>query len=317
MGVHRLGRRGLGPLCLASAMLAGCSSPSFAPASTGAPGAQGVAQSNQGDLLYAATSTGADIFSYPDGGLVGTLQTPKRAGAICSNADGDVFIGGVNEGGGGSVYEYAHGGTEPIARLHGLFGWPFDCSFDETTQNLAAITAPGSGPDMVAIYTNAKGKPRTYHDATLYGIFSCTYDGSGNLFIDGENYSNKSVVAELPKGTSTFVHVKLTPPAGHLFGKLRWDGTDVAIEELPAQSDYAVVYRVRVTDSKGSIVATTKLAGYNIELASLYDGTAIGLERKHHSAIALWHYPAGGNPYATFGAEKQGFYGAAISAAAH
>ena len=84
------------------------------------------------DLIY----TGREpiyVLSFPALKLVGTIDT--RAGlGMCSNKNGDVFMTYPP----GTIVEYAHGGTQPIATLY-LPGFyeTWGCGVDPTSGDLA------------------------------------------------------------------------------------------------------------------------------------------------------------------------------------
>ena len=105
------------------------------------------------------------------------------------------------------IVEYAHGGSSPVGYLHDneLEDFhPSDCSIDPTTGDLAATNLDGID---VAVYRNARGKPKNYSYVRLTG-FWCGYDGNGNLFVDfvrkRPGDKRTSYIAELPRGSSTF-----------------------------------------------------------------------------------------------------------------
>src|ERR1700688_4758776 len=124
---------------VAAAMLAGCGG-SQAP--IGAPDAmaqsRAIAQArahraSSGALIYATGGCGGTcILSYPQGKLVGSFST--FGGGVCSDAQGNVFLTHN-----GTVYEFAHGGTTPIATLSLPGNSAVGCSVDPVTGNLAVV----------------------------------------------------------------------------------------------------------------------------------------------------------------------------------
>ena len=206
----------------AAALLAGCggSKPPI-----GAPGAMPLASataaradrgtswmlsdtSNE-DLLYASdrqSGVSVDVLSYPKGNVVGQLKFHGMPYGLCSNRSGDVFIPvWSSQTNTNYIYEYAHGGTEPIATLTDS-GVPFGCAVDPTTGNLAVTNVFGLGtgfpPGNVAIYAGAQGTPSYYSDSaiTLYGF--CAYDDAGDLFVTGQRLGDP--IGELPEGSGSF-----------------------------------------------------------------------------------------------------------------
>ena len=125
--------------CVAAAMLAGCggSQPPI-----GAPGAMPqtsalathadrgkssmLPEARSEDLLYASNQGDASseygdvlIFAYPEGKLVGTLTGFSAfVQSLCSDRSGNVFVtASTTDLSQGYVYEYSHGGTQPVATL--------------------------------------------------------------------------------------------------------------------------------------------------------------------------------------------------------
>src|SRR5580700_6025837 len=142
MELSRMGRLGLTTaviFALAGCGGAGTTVPQGAMAQSRAHKASGswmLPEAKGDDLLYLSAARGIYVYSYPKGKHVGTLTTPNYAAYECADATGDVFITSV-EGSQQGVYEYAHGGSQPINFL------PLTearaCSVDPTTGNLAVI----------------------------------------------------------------------------------------------------------------------------------------------------------------------------------
>jgi hypothetical protein len=70
------------------------------------------------DLLYAADAHGGVfVFTYPNGKKVETLAYLYTLGGICSDTKGNVFVPALVGSSASTIYEFAHGGTSPIATL--------------------------------------------------------------------------------------------------------------------------------------------------------------------------------------------------------
>ena len=84
---------------------------------------------------------GVNIYSYPADKLVGQLAggfgSPE---GLCNDKAGNVFVTDTSTG---DVYEYAHGATQRLATLYDNSAplYPFGCSVDPTTNNLAVTSA--------------------------------------------------------------------------------------------------------------------------------------------------------------------------------
>lgn len=113
------------------------------------------------DLVYISSYTNVVwVYSYPNGALVGTLTGFNNPSGICSDANGNVWITNSNAG---TIIEYAHGSTTPIATLNDSGQTPVDCAVDPTTGNLAAADYVSN----VAVYQNAQGSPTYYSTVGL------------------------------------------------------------------------------------------------------------------------------------------------------
>jgi hypothetical protein len=156
-------RYALGP-CLAAAMLAGCGGSQLPIGGAGAmPQTPAAAHDDRsGSLLYVVNGNNNTVtfYSYNDGRLLGTLQGFTAPFGSCVDNVGRVFVTDVAAG---KVFEYAHGGTEPI-KIFVLEKpqQPDSCSVDPLTGNLAVTTDGGSTGGSVAVYRNARGKPTFY-----------------------------------------------------------------------------------------------------------------------------------------------------------
>jgi len=248
----------------------------------------------KGDLLYVTGGCGGTcVFSYPRGKQVGHLGA---AGAsLCSDRSGNVFMPTATSSGNAVVYEYAHGGTTPIATLTlpGLLAE--GCSVDAKSGDLAVTYLCKDcdyGP--VAIFKGARGSPTSYN---VTGVFLsyCGYDNRHNLFADGSGGSKGFALLELPAGGSSLTPISLTQ-AINSAGEVQWDGKYLTIEDLRNP----VIYRFQVAGSAATLVGTTKLHGAGTAAAqSWIQGSTVivpfGANGKPPNEVGLWKYPAGGS----------------------
>jgi len=240
-------------------MLAGCggSQPPI-----GAPGAtfttnkleSRVPRVNTGneDLIYANGPFDTYILFYKTGTLVNTFNTAGEGG-LCSDKHGNVFAPHQDV-----IYEYAHGGTTPIAALPDQGYRPEGCSTDPTSGNLAVANfrTSSSQSGNIAIYKKSKGQPKFYSDPTIQYYLSCSYDNAGNLFLDGQSASKPFLFAELRQGSSMFTNLTLNEENSNP-GAVQWDGHYVAIGANGAK----LIYRVAVSGSQATVVSTIHLYG--------------------------------------------------------
>lgn len=299
-----------------AALLSGCGalplSPSKGQAEISAIAAQGdrghswmLAEAKGDNLLYVSDGVSGNvfIFSYPQAKEVGEITGLNLPEGACVDNAQDVFI--VLEDS-GIIYKYRHGGTKPIARLRDRGGsFPLGCSVSSASGDLAVVNESGRpissssyGPPNIAVYKAAGGKPKIYSDPNLSIMYFCSYDGAGNLFIDGTDYSNDTVLIELPKGSKTFrnivVQQTIKDPGG-----VEWDGRHVAVADRTGASGYAVVYRFTIKGDKGIEVGSTVLGG-DVYVISFWieNHTLIGGD-PGAGAVRFWKYPAGGTATTT------------------
>ncbi len=281
-----------------------------------------------GDLLYVSNfySGYVYVYSYPQGELVGTLTGFVGPAGECSDSDGDVFITAyVNSSRNAStIYEYAHGGTSPIATL-GDPGKAWGCAVDPTTGNLAAANL-GS----VAIYAGARGNPTLYYttsDMSPYGF--CGYDEKGNLYLPVSIGSAPRLgLARLAHGSGSIDAINLNHAIYAHIGFLpsvQWDGKDVTISSVPSDEGHASglvsVFRLEITGSDAKVIGTAKLETRNNNHAgqSWIQGKRIlGVYYYRGTGhVGVWRYPKGGKPARKIGdvpAKDIGtFYGVTVS----
>jgi hypothetical protein len=258
-----------------------------------------LAEAKSEELIYV---TSADLVSAytTSGKLVGNLQVQGTKG-LCSDSNGDVFIPD-----GGAIYEYAHGGTEPIATLNGPSGYysAYGCAVDPTSGNLAVtdFSHEFGASGNVAIYRRASGNPQSFSDSAIDFYVYCGYDDRGNLFVDGMKSSrNNGYLAELPNGGNALTTIDLNETIKRP-SAVQWDGQHVAIGD----SYDHVVYQLSIAGSQGTVVGTTKFKGWDkghgIIQFWINNSSILIPYTAHHEPLSLgtWAYPAGGSPKSKF-----------------
>lgn len=259
------------------------------------------------DLLYISNVRTVTVYSYPQGKLVGTLRRFYSAQGECVDQRGDVFITNL---GTNQIFEYAHGSKKRLRTLTG-YGGPAGCSVDPTTGNLAVSNlAVGS----VAIYENARGKPKLYKDPAFKGYFWCGYDPTGNLFVDGESSGSTFEFAELPKGGSSLKTITLNQNIGFP-GGVQWDGKYMAVGD----QDISVIYQFVINGSEGTKVGTTSLGSGLHDLKQFWIQSRTLIAPNGSASpfgdVLFYNYPAGGNATKKITAGVHGPIGAVVSLA--
>jgi hypothetical protein len=252
--------------------------------------------SSSGDLLYVAGRGAADqgvlyVITYPEGQLVGEVSLPYSGdiGGICSDSNGNIFVPSGED----AIWEYAHGGTQPIATLSVDSGWSNACAVDPRTGNLAVTNDkdyPYKGD--VAIYAGAQGKPTYYSDSEIANPFHCGYDDRGNLFLDGDG-----PFAELLAGSGNLTNITLNKKHNTI-GQVQWDGTYITVTSQNANK----IYRLQISGSTGKVIGTTQLRGpgRNTTSQSWIQGSTIiapigpNSRFRGDDSVGIWNYPAGG-----------------------
>ncbi len=272
------------------------------------------------DLLYIADPGDGFIraYSLTHRKLVGLLYQSNEPNGMCVDKANDVFVPGFN---GGEIVEYAHGLRKPKAKLVQVAVRSMSCSIDPSTGNLAVTTFEGNTGTAgnIAIYANAQGSPTTYSDPAIFEYFFCGYDASGDLFVDGLAPSSRGggfVLAELPKGSSTFTNITLNQTIGQP-GQVQWDGTDLAVGDQTTTN----IYRFAISGSGGTLQGTTKLKGattvddFTIHAPDVIVTNAYTVHSVGWTEALFYHYPAGGRIRKVAGDDKYTIEGVGVSLA--
>jgi hypothetical protein len=255
-------------------------------------------------LLYVSDSgtNEVHVYSFPGGTSEGTLTGFDYPYGMCTDKKGDIWIANFLAH---EILEYAHGGTSPIATLSDPNEYPFACSVDPTTGNLAVsnIFGTGSIAGSIAVYADAQGSPTIYSDSSIYYMEYCGYDKQGDLFMDGTPQSSGSFeLAELPKGGSSIGNITLSGTI-HSPGGVQWWGKYLTVgDDYYESQSTSSVDQIQVSGSTASIVGYTVLTGsayvqgYTIAKSRDRAGKAIVVAPNlaASSNVLFYKYPAGG-----------------------
>jgi hypothetical protein len=201
-----------------------------------------------------------------------------------------------NVGGNTAITEYKVPQT-PIKTLSVDFSFPSSCAMN-TSGDLAVgilVNYSGtSGGGDVVIFKNATGTPTVYGTPLAREYFD-GYDDKGNLFADGFTNSYQFALVELPQGSSKFVTIT-TSNSVQFPGSVQWDGTYLTVFDQLANE----FYQYTVKGNKAQLKGTVQLTGSSdcaqtwIVQGLVYCGDA------GNDNGAVFHYPAGGSPVASF-----------------
>ena len=254
------------------------------------------------NLLYVSEYQEVHVYAYGTDNQVGELDNFTHAAGSCTNTKGDVFVA---NNGAADVLEYAHGKSTPIQTLIDPSPYPADCAVDPSTGNLAVVNQYGASeysPGNVAIYSGAKGKPKTYKVNGFSTYVSGTYDAQGDLLVSDVESSGIKF-AMLPHGGSKFEAITL-PHSGQWAGPgfVRWDGAYFDVEFAIGETSIFVWYTIKGSKGTQEGYTSTEESG---EVGGPYWLGRIGgpksVKRANQLVVCLydgvtgWEYPRGGD----------------------
>jgi hypothetical protein len=295
--------------CAAAAILAGCggSQPPI-----GAPGAMQqtstiaihadrakswmLPEAKRRDLLYISNPHLVKIYTYPGNKKVGSLSFPSAfLYGECTDTAADVFVVDHDFG----AYEYRHGDTTIVASIYNPASDSLGCSVDPVTGTLAITSISGKKVLSTFRYSANRGWrfAKTYTDAAMkYGHF-CSYDNSGNLYVDGTGSSSTDfVLTELPKGNSKLTDISLNQNIGGA-GGIQWDGADLTVAD--STSSPTEIYQFSMSGSNGTKVGSLELDGSDHVAQFWIQGDILIGPDVLNNKVGFWQYPAGGSEIKT------------------
>jgi hypothetical protein len=301
----------LGAFLTAAALLAACTSrepftPTAAPA-VSAPTDQRASwidtAAKSGDLLYVSNLDipGVLVYQYPSGKLAGEIFGRGQIEGLCPDAGGNVWMSSNSLG---VIFEYAHGGSHPIATLKDPGEVPWGCALDPKTGDLAIANFESSkaGPGSISIYKGAKGKPAIYSDSSefLY-IYFVAYGSDGTIYLDGLTNANGFGFAAFHNGKFTPVTLDQSIQYARAIGVVGSD-VDLVDDDSPGNP---VIYRFTIDGSTGKKVGETPLQGsYIIGGFDVVGKALVVANSKGYSGqngdVESFKYPNGGSPVKTF-----------------
>jgi hypothetical protein len=253
------------------------------------------------DLVY--VSAGSSVLVYEYGMKTELFKLPDFTDArgSCSDANGNVY---VTNFGAADILEFRHGASKPTRILLDPEAYPVDCSVDPKTGDLAVLNEYGkieSTPGDLAVYANAKGKPKIYKDSSFTELIACGYDGNGDLIVSG--YSGNSLIfAILPAGGTSLQ--AFSPPLGYQYdgpAYIRWDGKYLVIE-FRDYNDGFIFVRYTISDGSAREEGTTTVELTGVNSGPFWVGKTGTGQRQAANAVVvatadygvyIWSYPQG------------------------
>jgi hypothetical protein len=281
------------------------------------------------DLLYISNQQGeVYVYTYPQGQPVGTLELGADSAGECSDSSGNVFLTTASDSG-GTVYEYAHGGTSPIASLSDP-GLANACSIDPATGDLAVSNyVDHTNPynpyyGSVAIYAGAQGNPTMYYPQQSIQFIFCGYNDKGTLYLTA--YTQSSTLPQLIRlasGSSSFELISVNEKIYDGFGfkpSVQWDGKHITVSSAKdPRSGPVSVYHLRISGSDATVIGTTQLKNrrnHHTGQSWIQGSTIVGIDYKGGSDVSIWSYPKGGKPSHTITkVGGRGLWGVTVSVA--
>ncbi len=259
-----------------------------------------------GDLLYVTNSITVDVFSYPLGKFVQTLDGFDFPKGVCVDAAGNVWVADTNNY---ELKEFARGGKSPEQVLADKAARPVGCAVDPVTGNLAVINE--SSPASIAIYPKATGEAAYYVDKAFDSYVGCVYDDNGDLFVDGQggNSSQTFELAALLPSEPAFEPITIDRSIAFA-GGLGWDGKQLVVGDHVSGN----VYEFTISGSRGRLQHTTKLYRNAYTSQFWIQNGAIVSGDSYDGAVHIWSYPKGGRPQRTI--RRRDFFPDAVAVSA-
>jgi hypothetical protein len=137
-----------------------------------------------GPLLYVTGGGDVDVFQWPSLQTAGVLKGFRQSTGACVDAFGNVWIADTYAQ---KLFEYAHGGTTPIATLDDAAGFPNGCAINKRNGDLAVANDYNDvhNQGSITIYKHASGQGAIYYDSGVADVLALDYAPNGNIFIEG------------------------------------------------------------------------------------------------------------------------------------
>lgn len=238
-----------------------------------APGAQ-----KASSLLYVSNwgTSHVTVYTYLDGSglvLVGTLTGFSLPAGMCTDSTGNVWVPDADTR---RLYEYAHGGTQPIETIQQKSGYPYACSVDPTTGNLAVASQHPNGKyqafSVVDVYPKGSKTETPY--STPHGfkkVYFVAYDNASNLYADGTRcfrdncYYDRNGppgLYELVNGASEFKRLNFQGGTLQQPTAINWVKPTLLVGDRDFQNQgTSGAYKVFVSGSRATVVGTLPFDG--------------------------------------------------------
>lgn len=254
-------------------------------------------------VLYVNQYTFITMLSYPDLTYIGKISYygGNQYGEGCpDDAAGTIYFPYDHTG--SKLLEYADGGTEPIGSIAPPHGYEVvNCAVDPTTHKRAVVLGNNQLTGEIGIYKPGSPKPAIFKYPNLRWYAYCRYDGTGNLFIQGETTKFEPLFLELHSGapslTKLSFKLKLISPS-----PIWWDGSRIVVAIFNQPETVTTFYRLNISGDQANVTGKTIL--HHVGGGAWIDGKSIVTGRCcrdfSQNYIALFPYPSGGKPQRVF-----------------
>ena len=296
---------------IAAFALSGCAAANMQPsiATQGAPAANAPAHFKKNARLVYATDYANNtltFYSYTTGKKEGTINGLSAPQGLCSDANGNVFVANTD---GNEVLGFSLGSTTSSRTITTTGQYPGGCAVSSkgTLAVVALCSAPSCGEGGLLLYADETGSPTTVTCQNLYHYYYATYDGKGNLFVEGDNVAGDFGFCEVRKGGTQGIAITLN--FGPAFpSPVHWDGKYIATTY--ANGD--IIGRYTIKGTSGTLENTVTLNGAQGQFTMASKKVVLAATA---GGYGYWKYPTGGNPYKTQQLTSDEFGGMVVSPA--
>jgi hypothetical protein len=270
-------------------------------------------------LLYIADSGTYDVnvYTFPALKQVGTLTGFNDPQGECSDTAGNVWITNTKIT---EIFEFRHGGKNPIKILTDPTGYPVSCAVDAATGNLAVTNIfDFSGAGDVLIYRKGGGTPSPFSNPNVSNYYFAAFDSKSDLYASGETAGGTYILSVLPHGKAAMSTVTIKGGTIYFPGSVARTGSSLVLgDQECGHKKRSCLYEASVSGTTATITGSTPLSGAcDVAQVQLANGQIAGGDYQHcgrgTSSVDLWPFPKGGPPSKKVTGVKMPV-GAAISA---
>jgi hypothetical protein len=253
-------------------------------------------------LLYVSDAGTYDVNVYTLPALkhVGTLAGFNDPQGECSDAAGNVWITNTKIT---EIFEFRHGGKNPIKILGDPTGYPVSCAVDTANGNLAVTNIfDFSGSGDVLIYRKGGGTPSPFSNPNMSEYYFAAFDSKSDLYVSGQTANGTYVLSVLPRGKAKMSTVTIKGGTIYFPGTVAWIGSSLVLgDQECGHKKRSCLYEASVSGTTATITGMTPLAGAcDVAQVQLTNGQIAGGDYQHcrrgASSVDLWPFPKGGLP---------------------